>query len=89
MNLKIKCITCVFLLLVSGVTFGGSVEPNKARSVATNWYRHYAPASKKQASITKVKEYKWGDRTSFYICSFDKGGFVLVSAIDVVPMTLR
>jgi len=59
-----------------------------ARKVATNFYQHYAPVSKQQARITKVKEYKWGDRTSFYICSFDKGGFVIISANDQVTPVL-
>ncbi len=73
------------------ITFSGSsgnVDSNKAGKVAVNWYRHHAPATKQQANISKVKDYKWSERTSFYIFSFDKGGFVLVSANDAVTPVL-
>ena len=63
----------VSALLFTFTLYAGNVDEAKAKKAALNHYRHYAPDSKKQASITKVKEYKWGDRTSFYICSFDKG----------------
>lgn len=83
----------ITVLILSALLFtftlnAGHVDEAMAKKAALNHYRHYAPASKQQASITKVKEYKWGDRTSFYICSFDKGGFVLVSANDAVTPVL-
>jgi len=83
-----------FYLLIGTLTlfscnlFAGKVDENVARQVAVNFYRHYAPLTKQQANIMKVKDYKWGERTTFYICSFDKGGFVLVSANDAVTPVL-
>ena len=88
MLFKRHALLIVAFLMFSTSAFSDKVDAEKARKVATNWYQHYAPASKQQASITKVKEYKWGDRTSFYICSFDQGGFVIVSANDQVTPIL-
>jgi hypothetical protein len=70
--------TGIFLFL--GNIFGSIVETSTASKIATNWYRHYAPSDKKLGNITKTTEYKYKDATSFYIFSFDKGGFVMVSA---------
>ncbi len=79
----------LIIFLLNGIwAIGGHVEPSVARRVAENWYRHYAPQAKKAAVVTKTKEYRWNGRTSFYICSFDKGGFVLVSANDAVTPVL-
>jgi hypothetical protein len=80
----------LLLLVINTITavYADGVDEKTARKAAENWYMHYAPASKQQATIAKVKEYKWGDRTSFFICSFDKGGFVLVSANDAVTPVL-
>ena len=88
MLFKRHALLIVAFLMFSTSAFSDKVDAEKARKVATNWYQHYAPASKQQASITKVKEYKWGDRTSFFICSFDQGGFVIVSANDQVTPIL-
>ena len=88
MLFKRHALLIVAFLMFSTSAFSDKVDAEKARKVATNWYQHYAPASKQQASITKVKGYKWGDRTSFYICSFDQGGFVIVSANDQVTPIL-
>jgi len=68
--------------------FGVNVGSGKAGKLALNWYRHYAPASKKQAIITKTIPYRYNGRECFYIFSFDKGGFVLVSANDAVTPVL-
>ncbi|MFZ4707576.1 MAG: C10 family peptidase, partial [Bacteroidales bacterium] len=85
-----KFVILLILLVINSITvvYAEGVEEKTARKVAVNWYQHHAPVSKQQASISKVKEYKWGDRTSFFICSFDKGGFVLVSANDAVTPVL-
>jgi len=88
MRLKIVAVVLIFTSILSGALRAEHVDETKAKKAALNHYRYYAPASKQQASIIKVKEYKWGARTSFYICSFDKGGFVLVSANDAVTPVL-
>ncbi len=76
------------LTLFSCNLFAGRVDENLARQVAVNWYRHYAPQSKKQAVITKTIPYTYNGRECFHIFSFDKGGFVLVSANDAVTPVL-
>ncbi len=80
--------TVLLLSCIFGQVFAGDVKEDKARIAAQNWYRHHAPEGKKSASITKAIPYQWNERTSFYICSFDKGGFVLVSANDAVTPIL-
>lgn len=76
------------LTFFSCTLFAGNVDESLARQVAVNWYRHYAPQSKKQAVITKTIPYKFNGRECFRIYSFDKGGFVLVSANDAVTPVL-
>ncbi len=79
----------VVILILSGLrSFSGNVPIDRASIVATNWYRHYAPAGKTQGSILKTVEYKLKEATNFYLFSFDKGGFVMVSAIDQVDPVL-
>lgn len=88
MRIKLLIIGIVGSILFAYNLFGGKVDETIARQVAVNWYRHYAPGANQKASIKKVKEYSWGERISFYICSFDKGGFVMVSANDAVTPVL-
>ena len=88
MRIKLLIISIVGSILFAYNLFGGKVDETIARQVAVNWYRHYAPGANQKASIKKVKEYSWGERISFYICSFDKGGFVMVSANDAVTPVL-
>jgi hypothetical protein len=68
----------LFLCSIKGST--QNVTPETAKVVAVNWYRHYAPQDKKLGNISKTATYKYRDATNFYIFSFDKGGFVMVSA---------
>ncbi len=70
----------LLLLLFSVKGFSQNVPLETAKLVAVNWYRHYAPVDKQQGNISKTAEYKYRDATNFYIFSFDKGGFVMVSA---------
>lgn len=53
-----------------------TVKEDKARVAAQNWYRHYAPENKKSATVARFSEYKYNERTAFYIYNFDQGGFV-------------
>ncbi len=79
----------IIILVFSGLHgFSENVPIEKARIVATNWYRHYAPTEKIEGSILNTVEYKLKDATNFYIFSFDKGGFVIVSAEDQVDPVL-
>ncbi|MEI6883567.1 MAG: C10 family peptidase [Bacteroidota bacterium] len=80
--------TILLSLLNIGSANAGRVERSKIDMVAKNWYCHYAPESKKQAVITKSIPYKYNGRECFRIVSFDKGGFVLVSANDAVMPVL-
>ena len=81
-------LSIVLCFLFIAYVSGAEVSSTTAQKAAINWYCHYAPEGKKAASVTKALPYQWNDRTSFYICSFDKGGFVLVSANDAVTPIL-
>ena len=85
---NIFIISCLLCLLASNNLWSKDVKLDRARKVANNWYHHYAPQGKKSSSIIKTKEYKYNDRTTFYIFSYDKGGFVMVSANDAVTPIL-
>ncbi len=85
---KRTILSIVLSFLFFSFVSGDEVSSTTAQKAAINWYRHYAPESKKAASVTKAIPYQWNERTSFYICSFDKGGFVLVSANDAVTPIL-
>lgn len=87
MRLRFYQLICM-LTLFSCNLFAGKVDENVARQVAVNFYRHYAPKSKTQAVIIKTIPYKYNGRECFHIISFDKGGFVLVSANDAVTPVL-
>ena len=76
--------TILLCFLNIGNAEAGRVERSRIDQVAINWYRHYAPGPKKQAVITKSIPYNYNGRECFHIVSFDKGGFVLVSANDAV-----
>lgn len=74
-------IFAIFVLLCFGlIGFSQNISLETAQTVAANWYRHYAPSDKSQGSISNTTEYKFNEATNFYIFSFDKGGFVMVSA---------
>jgi len=83
---RILLLYSILILCLS--LYSGNVDRSKAGKVALNWYRHYAPASKKQANVTRSIPYRYNGRDCFYIFSFDKGGFVLVSANDAVTPVL-
>ena len=75
-----KRLILIFLLIFSINGFSQNVPLETAKIVAVNWYRHSAPLDKRHGNISKTAEYKYRDVTNFYIFSFDKGGFVMVSA---------
>jgi hypothetical protein len=74
----------IFLFLILSIVlirgFSQNVPLDVAQKVATNWYHHFAPAEKQMATISNSVAYKHKEATCFYICTFDKGGFVMVSA---------
>lgn len=75
-----KIVIFLILFCYSTNIFTQNISPETAKTVATNWYRHYAPTDKNLGSVIKTTEYKYRVSTNFYIFSFDKGGFVMVSA---------
>lgn len=77
-----KCLL-IFIACFPFVLMAKNVKVDRASKVALEWYNHYAPSQKKGATISSLQEFKHLDKTSFYIFSFDKGGFVMVSANDL------
>lgn len=76
-------ISVLFLMCMSAsVLTAGNIDEQTARKAATNWYRHFAPVVKRGAGVSRVLPYVFNDRTSFYICAFNQGGFVLISGHD-------
>jgi hypothetical protein len=75
-----KLVIFLIIFCYSTNIFTQNISLETGKIVATNWYRHYAPGDKKLGSIIKTTEYRYRETTNFYIFSFDKGGFVIVSA---------
>jgi len=75
---KFSTLIILIVLFLNG--WSQNIPLETAKTVATNWYRHYAFEDKKSGIISKTVEYKLYETTNFYIFSFDKGGFVMVSA---------
>jgi hypothetical protein len=61
-----KFILLLFLVFKLLQGYSQNVSLQTAQQVATNWYRHYAPAGKQMATISKTTEYKYRNATNFY-----------------------
>lgn len=68
--------------LLCMVSFAEMVKPEVAQKIAINWYKYHSPKVNKEPIIKTIKEYKLKESVSFYIFSFNTGGFVIVSADD-------
>lgn len=80
--------TIIALCFVLANVFSNPVNKKEAKQIAINFYNAYAPSAKAGFSIDKTIIEKYKGNESFYIFSFDKGGFVIVSADDCVKPIL-
>lgn len=74
----------VVMSLVFGSMQAAPVDIQTAKKVAENYYKHYAPEAIKNFGVKNVFTNEYNGLTTFYMFTFNEGGFVLVSADDAV-----
>ncbi|MBN2788814.1 MAG: C10 family peptidase [Candidatus Delongbacteria bacterium] len=77
----------VAVLVISAMLSAAFVDQTRAKKVAENYYKNYAPASAKGNTVQKVAEKLYNGQVTWYAVSFDQG-FVIVSADDAVRSIL-
>lgn len=81
-----RLFTLIFVLLTV-VAFASPVSKGDAERVAVNHYRHYAPSSITDFSVSAVSETRQNGVLTYYTFAFKSGGFVMVAADDaIVPI---
>ncbi len=70
------------LIAFSFGLFASPITPETARSVAVNYFKHYA--AKSNAVVSDMITFQKDGLTTFYVFVFEGGGFVLISADDAV-----
>ncbi|MGE0090124.1 MAG: C10 family peptidase [Bacteroidales bacterium] len=78
-----KIFTTFLLLIFAIIVFADPVTKNEAQAIAEKFFTNKASKGLSEIKIINVFEQKYKNETSFYIFSFDKGGFVIVSADDL------
>ena len=77
----------LFLVLLSVVAFASPVSKGDAERVAINHYRHFAPATITDFSVSSVSETRQNGLLTYYTFAFKSGGFVMIAADDaIVPV---
>ncbi len=72
------------IFLFGTLMFANPVTMDVAKTVATNWYKHYKQNGVTDYSIGDSYETKYNGITTFYTFIFNSGGFVMVPADDVI-----
>mgnify|MGYP000309590785 CR=1 FL=1 len=75
-----KIVISIILFCQFPFSFSQNVSKDIAEQVATNWYFQNAPFDQKNRKIVNTIEQKYNESIVYYIFSFDKGGFIIVSA---------
>jgi len=84
-NFSVKKILTVISILSIFITmnlYGNFVDMKTAQDVAGNWYEHWAPYKIDNLNIKNSFIEEYNSHPSFYIFTFEPGGFVIVSADD-------
>ena len=80
-----RTITCLFVsLLFIGFINANPVDKKVAKDVAIKFYKHNAPTEILNFSIKESFKTNYKSLTSYYTFVFEAGGFVMVSADDVI-----
>jgi len=82
-----KFFTLLVATFLAFNVFADHVNKDEAKQLAANFYSAFAPSVKADAKMDKIFTETFEGKESFYIISFDKGGFVIISADDyAVPV---
>lgn len=83
-----KIILSFLLVIFASSMFANPVSEAQARKVALNYYTYRANDTKTDIKISNLEEYSYKGSVAFFIYSFEKGGFIIVSADDAVKPIL-
>ena len=79
-----KKLIFTFLILIIGTgLFAAPVSQESAQKVAVSYYKHFA-AGKTDFTVSDAIVYQKDNVNTFYVFTFNAGGFVLVSADDAI-----
>ena len=79
-----KLFFTIAILLFGTLMFAHTVTMDVAKTLATNWYKHYKQNGVTDYSIGDSYETKYNGVTTFYTFIFNSGGFVMVPSDDVI-----
>jgi len=77
---------CWFISL--SLSFAETVDENRATQIARNWYQYSTPSQKRVRSTEIKSVQKQDPKDVLYIVNMVSGGFVIVSANDIVSPVL-
>ncbi|OFX18513.1 MAG: hypothetical protein A2041_15365 [Bacteroidetes bacterium GWA2_31_9b] len=78
-----KFFTTLFLLLIVVFVFADHVNKHDAQMLAEKFFANCSSKILSEIQVKDIFEQKYNEETSFYIFTFEKGGFVIVSADDL------
>ena len=79
-----KLFFTIAILFFGTLMFAHTVTIDVAKTIATNWYKHYQSNGVTDYSIGDSYETKYSGVTTFYTFIFNSGGFVMVPADDII-----
>jgi len=82
--MKSHLIIVLILGLIAPQVLAAPVSEETARTVAVNWYSHYAPVDINSGQITvdQLSSFSSGEWVDCYVYAFQPAGFVIVSGDD-------
>ena len=77
-----RIFTTILFLLIVVFAFADHVTKQEAQLVAEKFFANKSSKKLSDIQVKNIFEHKYNEETSFYVFTFDKGGFVIVSADD-------
>lgn len=77
-----RIFTTILFLLIVVFAFADHVTKQEAQLIAEKFFANNSSKKLSNIQVKDIFEHKYNEETSFYIFTFDKGGFVIVSADD-------
>lgn len=74
----------IVALIPLSLLFSKYVDRNTAHKIAKNWYEYKSNLRVGVKNFDNIKENQYNNHSTYYIFSYNEGGFVIVSANDVV-----
>ncbi|MCK4357812.1 MAG: C10 family peptidase [Candidatus Cloacimonetes bacterium] len=79
---KILTVVSLLFMLITINLYGNFVDVETAKEIANNWYEYWSPKEINHFDVKEIFTKEYNNHPSFYIFTFEPGGFVIVSADD-------